>query len=91
MRKSRKRGADHTTVVERHGPGARRSLAKVIADGRDSYDRSRHLARLIPIGPDEIADDSPVAAQAILVKLSRALRAERHRGIADPSLKVALR
>ena len=52
----------------------------MIACGSDGYDRSRHLARLIPVGPDEIADDSPAARRAILAKLSRALRAERNRG-----------
>jgi hypothetical protein len=59
---------------------ARRSLANLIADGSDDYDRRRHLARLIPVGPDEIADESPAALRAILAKLSRALRAERNRG-----------
>ena len=59
---------------------ARRSGAKTIAAGSRDYDRSRHLARLIPVGPDEIADQSPPARRAILAKLSRALRAERNRG-----------
>ena len=35
---------------------------------------------MIPVGPDEIADRSPAARRAILVKLYRALRAERNRG-----------
>ena len=52
-----------------------------IAAGSEDYDRNRHLARLIPVGPDEIDDDSqPGRAPAILAKLSRALRAERNRG-----------
>lgn len=59
---------------------ARQSLVQVMAGGSDSYDRSRHLARLLPIGPEEIADESPAARRAILAKLSRALRAERNRG-----------
>ena len=56
------------------------SIAMVMAVGSDGYERSRHLARLLPIGTDEIADKSPAARQAILAKLSRALRAERNRG-----------
>jgi hypothetical protein len=67
----------------RHGRFLRqapRSLAEAISGGSDCYDRSRHLARLLPIGPDEIADESPAARRAILAKLSRALRAERNRG-----------
>jgi hypothetical protein len=57
-----------------------RSLRRVIARGADDYDRRLHLARLLPIGPDEIADESQAARRAILAKLSRALRAERNRG-----------
>ena len=59
---------------------ARRSMANAIDAGSEDYDRGRHLARLIPVGPDEIADQSPPARRAILAKLSRALRAERNRG-----------
>jgi len=67
----------------RHGRLLRQapqSLVQVKAGGSDSYDRSRHLARLLPIGPDEIADESATARRGILAKLSRALRAERNRG-----------
>lgn len=80
MRKSTKHGAGRADTGRRYGPQACRSLADVITGGSDGYDRVRHLARLIPVGPDEIADDSPAATEAILVKLSRALRAERIRG-----------
>jgi hypothetical protein len=59
---------------------AARSVAAVIAAGADAYDRGRHLPRLIPVGPDEIADRSTTARRAILAKLARALRAERNRG-----------
>jgi hypothetical protein len=52
----------------------------VIARGAESYDRGRHLARLIPLGPEEIADESAAARRKVLAKLSRALRAERTRG-----------
>lgn len=61
------------------GP-ASQSVAGVIAEGSRDYDRCRHLARLLPIGPDEVADNSTAARQAILARLSRALRAERTRG-----------
>lgn len=59
---------------------ALRSVASTITRGAENYDRSRHLARLIPAGPEEIADESPAGRQAILNKLLRALRAERNRG-----------
>lgn len=59
---------------------AGRSIAGRIDAGRDSYDRTRHLPRIIPVGPDEVADQSPAGRTAILQKLARALRAERTRG-----------
>lgn len=58
----------------------RRSLASAIAAGAAAYDRDRHLARLIPVTPEMIADAGPETRHAILVKLQRALRAERNRG-----------
>ena len=67
-------------VTRRTGRFARQSLAKTIAAGSEDYDRRRHLARLIPVGPDEIEDESQPGRHAILAKLSRALRAERNRG-----------
>jgi hypothetical protein len=79
----RKASHGNERLDARHGrllQQARQSLAKVRAAGSDSYDRSRHLARLLPIGPDEIADESPAARRTILARLSRALRAERNRG-----------
>jgi len=59
---------------------AMQTVTGVIAGGSEGYDRRRHLARLLPIGPNEIADESPAARQAILAGLFRALRAERSRG-----------
>jgi hypothetical protein len=73
-------GAIHRKRPRNERRDARRSVRAVIAEGADSYDRSRHLARLLPLGPAEIADDSDAARREVLAKLSRALRAERSRG-----------
>lgn len=59
---------------------SRRSVAIVVDGASEGYDRARHLPRLIPVGPDDIADDSPAGRRAILSRLARALRAERTRG-----------
>ncbi len=59
---------------------AARSLGRTVRAGMDGYDRTRHLRRLLPVGPDQVADDSPAARRAILKMLARALRAERNRG-----------
>ena len=59
---------------------ARRSMARLIADGSRRYERSRHLPRLIPVGPDTLDDDGDGARRVILARLSRAIRAERCRG-----------
>ena len=59
--------------------GAIRAIGATIASGAALYDRSR-LSRLIPIGPDEIASDDPLATRRIVLRLARALRGERTRG-----------
>jgi hypothetical protein len=59
-----------------------RAVDAVIANGRESYERSRMLVRLLPIGPDEIAGSEPETTRRIVLKLARALRAERARGSA---------
>ena len=59
--------------------GAIRAIGATIAAGAALYDRSR-LSRLIPIGPDEIARDDPLATRKIVLSLARALRGERTRG-----------
>ena len=59
---------------------ARSTLAGRIASGSADYERARHLPRVIPVGPDEVADESAAGRGAILRKLARALRAERSRG-----------
>lgn len=46
------------------------------------YDRRKELARVLPLWPHEIEDDSRQTRARILGKLHSALRAERRRGIA---------
>ena len=55
-------------------------LGAVITAGRESYDRVRHLPRILAVGPAEIEDLSQAGRRAIVAKLARALRAERSRG-----------
>jgi hypothetical protein len=59
---------------------AYRAVTGVIANGRESYERSRMLVRLLPVGPDELAGAEPETTRRIVLKLARALRAERARG-----------
>ena len=75
---------------------AARTIARATRAGVEAYDRKRHLPRVLPIGPDEIADESPTARRAVLARLARALRAERNRGRAghwtyDLNRHIALR
>ena len=56
------------------------ALDGLIERGAEAYDRRLHLPRLLPLGPAELADDSPTAARMILKRLARALRNERNRG-----------
>jgi hypothetical protein len=75
---------------------SRRALRETLFEGCRRYDRERHLPRVIPVGPDEVADLSPEGRHAILRKLARALRAERSRGRAghwtyDLNRHIALR
>lgn len=59
---------------------ASEAVARTVAAGVERYQRDRHLPRLIPLTPKEIADTRPEARRAILTRLARALRAERNRG-----------
>jgi hypothetical protein len=68
---------------EVHGSYARRATrawSKVVAAGRDLYERDRHLPRCLPVGPEEVADRSIAGRRRILARLARALRSERSRG-----------
>lgn len=75
---------------------ARASLSVLLETGASTYDRRRHLARLIPLMPGEIESRDPRTRRAILARLARALRAERNRGRAghwtyDLNRHIALR
>jgi hypothetical protein len=70
-------GGRRGTEIGRAAGGA---LSRTVAAGREAYDRERHLPRIIPIGPAELADRSEKGRILILRKLARALRAERNRG-----------
>jgi len=59
---------------------ARHAFDAVVRGGAETYVRRLHLPRVLPIGPGEIADESPAARRAIVRRLARALRAERNRG-----------
>jgi hypothetical protein len=61
-------------------PRAAAPFGRTVAVGAVQYDRAQHLSRVLPVGPDEIADISASGRRAILKRLARALRAERNRG-----------
>lgn len=48
---------------------------------RQHYDRSRDLPLLLPLWPDELADETPEGHARIIAKLQHALRRERRNGI----------
>ncbi len=52
------------------------------AGSPQSYNRRTELARVLPLWPHELDDESPQGRGQVLAKLRRALRAERRRGIA---------
>jgi hypothetical protein len=59
---------------------ASRAFRALTSAGSEHYDRALHLPRVLPLGPQEIADVSENGRRAILRRLARALRAERNRG-----------
>ena len=65
----------HTESQQVSAKRASRAWSKIVATGRELYERERHLPRCLPVGPDEIAD-----RRRILARLARALRSERSRG-----------
>jgi hypothetical protein len=72
------------------------AIEAITAAGIAHYVRQRHLPRVLPVGPDEIADDSIAGRRRIIARLARALRAERNRGRAghwtyDLNRHIALR
>jgi hypothetical protein len=56
------------------------SFSAIADSGAEAYDRTRHLPRVLPVGPAEIRDKTPAGRRAIIRRLARALRAERNRG-----------
>src|SRR5437763_1915160 len=64
----------------RYARAAMRAVDRVIVNGSQAYERGRMLPRVLPIGPDEMAGVEPETTRRILLKLARALRAERSRG-----------
>ena len=74
----------HRTGISRSQP--RSTTARIYAGMTDAsacrYVRERDLAKLVPLWPREIEDQSTKGALVILAKLRRALRAERTRGVA---------
>ncbi len=77
-------------------PRAAASIEAVTAAGVEAYVRQRHLPRVLPVGADEVADESSAGRRGIVARLARALRAERSRGRAghwtyDLNRHIALR
>lgn len=70
---SREKGTDEIERSAKHG------LAGAIAAGVAGWDRSR-LPRLIPVGPDDLVDNSRTGRLAVLRRILGALRGERMRG-----------
>ncbi|CAN5365462.1 hypothetical protein BH10PSE9_BH10PSE9_08500 [soil metagenome] len=70
------RREDHKKYAKRSA----RAWSKVVAAGRELYERDRHLPRCLPVGPIEIGDRSVAGRRRILARLARALRSERSRG-----------
>ncbi len=60
------------------GP-ARLILGDTVKAGALSYDRERDLPRLIRCDPNRDMEESAEAAEAIMARLRRALRAERNK------------
>jgi hypothetical protein len=57
-----------------------RGFDRLVAQGITHYDRALSLPRVLPVGPDEVADTSDAGRRKIVRRLMRALRAERNRG-----------
>ena len=76
---------DHRNPRREASPGRRQPAKPREARSKPSarpYDRRRELARVLPVWPHEIEDETPTGRARIIAKLQSALRAERRRGIA---------
>ncbi len=58
---------------------AARAIEKTVRAGAAQYDRMRDLPKLARISPADFADETIASLDAIVVRLERALRAERNR------------
>lgn len=84
--------AELHTRAARALPPRKKLERKGLPDGRPSataprppasgYDRRRAIARVLPLWPHELEDESATARKWIVAKLHSALRAERRRGVA---------
>ena len=65
-------------------PAIRRRTANalnvMVIHGSEVYCRARHLPRVIPIGPEELVNESEYGSRLIVAKLALALQAERTLG-----------
>lgn len=57
-----------------------RRIIRAIRPARPAFDREAALARLVPMWPHLLRDESPATRQYIIARLERALRAERQKG-----------
>ena len=65
------------------GERQRETNAQAISKaGTRTYERQRDLPGLVPLWPEELLDKNPIAHRRLVMKLHRALRAERNRGLA---------
>ena len=79
MRRSRNPGKypdGEVAIAER----AADSIDAIVQSGAETYDRFRHLPRVLPVDGVELADISVGGRRRIVARLARALRAERTRG-----------
>lgn len=75
--------SDHFGEANRVTTGiaaAARGATSAVARATGEWRRETMLPRLLPIGPEEIADLSPEGRLAVLRRIVRALRGERVRG-----------
>lgn len=70
-------GGDIDRIVRE---SALRALRRTVEGGAGCFDRGRMLPRLLPVGPETVADTSAAGRLRVLRLLARALRGERRRG-----------
>ena len=91
-----RKGNPQADGVERWLAPAREAVERSIRAGMGLYRRERQLPGLIAVDPLSLGDSSVAAAEMILARLRRALRAERRRAKAghwtyDLNRHIALR